>query len=698
MKLIFLLIFLLFSFSNTQLCNFQANYAEYYSSIVECARSVPFQENNTVIETVNQIIEEYVFKDIVQNISTEFHHFQINLTEELNQINQQTFSNDFDFQQSISDVLDSLYDAHTSYVKPLCYVSLYLIFPLQLALKENGSSNPEVYVSGIYANSDNIANIYQSMTGIDPRDYIGETIITIDNQDALDYLLNESSKLSISKDPSSCLNQYLQNDFMVISLGYSPIPEKENRTIQFNSGSLGFPFIGISISTFNSQSDFQTQCLSGLNATNLEKFKSKSFKEKERKEVLSPVLEKKRIKQMIYEYFTSKDNENQKKEKEEKENVIDGSVIIFNTSNAVNFGVFTGDSEIQYGILQVTSFVPNNQNEFEEIVDYGMEYIQSNNIDYLILDLKQNGGGYIDLSYQLFHYFFNLTTEPIYGNYDFRHSNLNDQFFIKCAQNENCTNDIAFLYSPLLWYNKTEQQCTNEDYYTPGISYLRGEGVSQYSTPIHEVSDISWKSPIQFDKNHFILLSDGICGSSCAVFSSKIIQNNLSTTFTIGGIPNSEMGFNSFPGGQVYNSEYIFYDISDLEYYYGIVVDNPPTPFESDNEVSFTYREIYPFDTNEINNSTIPLEFMFLPTENKLNIWDFSNESLIYQGIDSYLNPIPSPTPNPNYTKSESSEAGLVAGLIISTIAILAIILVFGFYSAKKKKDSQKIYETVDDN
>ncbi|KAJ5070510.1 hypothetical protein M0811_10779 [Anaeramoeba ignava] len=372
---IFLLIFLLFSFSNTQLCNFQANYVQYYSSIVECAKSVPFQENNTVIETVNQIIEEYVFKDIVQNISTEFHHFQINLTEELNQINQETFSNDFDFQQSISDIFDSLYDAHTIYIKPQ-------------SLKENGSSNPEVYVSGIYADSDNFANIYLYITGIDPRDYIGETIITIDNQDAWHYLLVESSKLSISKDPSSCLNEYLQWDFLQISLGYSPIPEKESRTIQFNSGSVDFPFIGMSTSNFNSQSDFETQCLSGLNETNLEKFKSNNFKEKERKEVLSPVLEKKRIKQMIYEYFTSQDNENQN----EKKDVIDES-----------------DSGIQYGILQVTSFSPNNLTEFEEIIDYGMEYIQSNNIDYLVIDLSQNGGGYIDLSYQLFYYFFDLT-------------------------------------------------------------------------------------------------------------------------------------------------------------------------------------------------------------------------------------------------------------------------------------------------
>ncbi|KAJ5070509.1 hypothetical protein M0811_10778 [Anaeramoeba ignava] len=706
MKLfIFLLIFILFLFSNTQLCYFESNSFYNYSSIIECAKSIPFQENNTVIETVNQMIEEYVFKDIVQNISTEFHHFQINLTEEFNQINQQMFSNDFDFQQSISDVFDSLYDAHTIYIKPQCYVSLYLVFPLQLSLKENQYSNPEVYVSGILANSDNIANIYESITGIDPRDYIGETIITIDNQDAWYYLLVESSKLSISKDPSSCLNEYLQNDFMALNLGYSPIPEKENRTIQFNSGFVDFPFIGMCTSNFSSQSDFQTQCLCNwIKCKNLEKSKSKNFKEKERKEVLSPVLEKrKRIKQMIREYFTSKDNENKNEnQKEEQENVIDGSVIIFNTSDSVNFEVFTGDSGIQYGILQVISFMPDDLNEFGEIIDYGMEYIQSNNIDYLVIDLKQNGGGYIDLSYQLFHYFFNLTNEPIFGNYDFRHSNLNDQLFIKCAENENCKGDSESLYSPLLWYNQTEQQFNNSDYYTPGISYLRGEEVSQYSIPIHEVSNISYKSPIQFDKNHFILLSDGICGSSCAVFSSKIIQNNLSTTFTIGGIPNSEMGFNSFPGGQVYNSESLLYDLLiQFPYIYGITIDNPPTPFESDNEVSFTYREIYPFDTNEINNSTIPLEFMFLPTENKLNIWDFSNESLIYQGIDSYLNPIPSPTPTPAPVNgnSKSSKTGLIVGVIIVIIVIIGLLIGFATYRLKKKKnlETQMYSQLIDD-
>ncbi|KAJ5070511.1 hypothetical protein M0811_10780 [Anaeramoeba ignava] len=621
-------------------------------------RSVPFQENNTVIETVNQMIEGYVFKDIVQNISTQFHHFQINLTEEFNQINQETFSNDFDFQQSISDVFDSLYDYFTFYNKPECYVSLYLLFPLQLALKENEYSNLEVYVSGIYANSDTFADIYVYMTGIDPRDYIGETIITIDNQDAWHYLLVESSKLPISKDPSACLNEYLQYHFMEICLGYYPIPEKESRTIQFNSGSVDFPFLGMSTSNFNSQSDFETQCLSGLNATNLEKSKLKSFKEKERKEVLSPVLERKRIKKMIYEYFTSKDNENQKEK--QQEDAVDGSAIIFNTSNAVNFGVFTGDSGIQYGILQVTTFSPNNKTEFKEIIDYGMEYIQSNNIDYLVIDLSQNGRGYVDLSYQLFHYFFNLTNEPIYGNYDFRHSSSSDQFFIKCAQNENCTNDMYLLYSPLYWYNQTEQQCTNEDWYTPGISYLRGGEFAQFSTLVHEAPDISWKSPIQFDKNHFILLSDGICGNMCGTFSSKIIQNNLATTFTTGGIPNSEMSFISFPGGGTYDSNHIFYDINVLQYYYGITIDNPPTPFESDNKIGFTCQEVYPFDTNEINNLTIPLEFMFIPTEHRLNIWDFLNQPLIYQGIDSYLNPIPSPTPSysptPTPTPSEASN------------------------------------------
>ncbi|KAJ5070514.1 peptidase s41 family protein [Anaeramoeba ignava] len=647
---------------------------------IECVKSVPFQENNTVIETVNQIFEEYVFKDIVQDISTEFHHFQINLTEELNQINQKTFSNDFDFQQSISDIVDSLYDAHTSYQKPLCYNSFTFYFPLQLSIKENQYSNPEVYVSGIYDKIEGFANIYESITGINPRNYIGETIITIDNQDAWDFLLIESSKLSISKDPSCCLNQYLQNDFMEISLGYSPIPEKENRTIQFNSGSVDFPFIGMCTSNFSSQSDFQTQCLSGLNETNLEKSKLKSFEEKERKEFLSPVLEKKRRKQMIYEYFTSQDNE--------KENVIDGSVVIFNTSNSVNFEVFTGDSGIQYGIFRIITFSPPNQTEFEEILNYGMEYIQSNNIDYLIIDLRQNEGGIIALSYQLFYFFFNLTNSPIYGNYDFRHSSINTQMFTKCAENENCTEKQMF-FTPLYWYNQSEQQWTNGNWFDP-VTYLRGGEFAQFSTLVHEAPNISWKSPIQFDKNHTILLSDGICGSSCAVFSSKIIQNNLATTFTIGGIPNSEMSFISFPGGQSFYSGGLIEYINILEETYGIVIDNPPTPFESDNELMFTYREIYPFNTNEITNSTIPLEFMFLPTENKLNIWDFSNESLIYQGIDSYLNPTPSPTPNPNQNSSSSGnkKVTIALGVVIPIVFISVIIIVIIIYRKKNKKTS----------
>jgi len=144
------------------------------------------------------------------------------------------------------------------------------------------------------------------------------------------------------------------------------------------------------------------------------------------------------------------------------------------------------------------------------------------------------------------------------------------------------------VYGPSFWSNKQRKVYSDSSWYEPGIEYSRGGKVSNYSQRVFHACDYDDSVPthkfqrvltlfFSFLMNirifiilsfQILILSDGLCGSTCAVFSSHLDEVEKVDTVALGGIistPNG-MQYFSFPGGQVLELDYIF----QLQDYMGI--------------------------------------------------------------------------------------------------------------------------------
>jgi hypothetical protein len=99
-----------------------------------------------------------------------------------------------------------------------------------------------------------------------------------------------------------------------------------------------------------------------------------------------------------------------------------------------------------------------------------------------------------------------------------------------------------------------------------------------------------------------VLVSDGLCGSTCAVFSSFVQLNKLGKTLVLGGWPSlaqtaPRMQFFAFPGGEVDTISYIR---EQAARYDGFPMESPLLPAALPNGASFRFaiRELYPHNTD----------------------------------------------------------------------------------------------------
>ncbi len=210
-------------------------------------------------------------------------------------------------------------------------------------------------------------------------------------------------------------------------------------------------------------------------------------------------------------------------------------------------------------LLTISTFEPHNDTDFMRILTDGIAFATQNKISNLIIDLSSNGGGDICLGYAVIS---NLLSEtfPI-GAYDMIQSPLGATMANAAA----ATNDVSSVWSPLLWTTLRSRNFTSSDWYWgqegEKYQYTRGGKSSAYSSPIEIFCG---KQPPRADASVFtkaIVLTDGLCGSTCSVVASHISAVNHATSVVYGGFADiAKQQLWSFPGGLVYNIDALIGD------------------------------------------------------------------------------------------------------------------------------------------
>jgi hypothetical protein len=276
--------------------------------------------------------------------------------------------------------------------------------------------------------------------------------------------------------------------------------------------------------------------------------------------------------------------------------------------NAAPTDIFAYSVSPQVVALKITDFAPANNADFLQVVTDALNLGKQQNAPFLIVDVRGNGGGDICLGYQVINRLVNEIHPE--GRYDVI-QNAFTLALAKAAINANYP-----LFSPN-WWNKNDGTLFQDiTWYSPGIGYNRGGVLDMYSQRVYHACTYPPAPPVYLFQK-IAVLSDGTCGSTCAVFTSHLDEVDSVITVAMGGISGTPMQYFSFPGGEVLQLG----DIQAAANFLGVTNQTlVPPAFPNTASMTFAFLEIYPWFKNQ-TALNLPLEFIFRAANHRLDIW-----------------------------------------------------------------------------
>eukprot|EP01128_Nolandella_sp_AFSM9_P012426 TRINITY_DN9271_c0_g1_i1.p1 TRINITY_DN9271_c0_g1~~TRINITY_DN9271_c0_g1_i1.p1 ORF type:complete len:616 (+),score=146.32 TRINITY_DN9271_c0_g1_i1:33-1850(+) len=539
-----------------------------------CMNLVPADGHivNATIDTVTKALQSYAFRDAVRDSPPSDHllHISVDLLKQLPILQNTAWSSDIEFHNALTELFVSLKDPHTVYSGPQCYGS-FAVQPFALTSSwDEATSTQSVEISGIYA----FAEYKNSWPELTNEEYTGATIVEIDGVDAVKAITDFALEFGfVSKDPSVLFNDALAHGFTQIPAVLYELPTKPRvYSLKLKDGTsrdLTLDWQVFATSDFNY----------GPAGCGDRRFKR-------------DVSEEKTFNPLTFHRLPS--------------DATGASPVDQDPGDSIEFYIVNDET----AALRISSFAPRDDRAFLEIVDKMLEYAGQKAMPNLIIDLRGNGGGSIPLGYQVIHRLVNERHPE--GDYDMIHSPLNSLFAKAAAANPSLGIPD---FSPLYWSNPEGQSFTNISWYDPGETYVRGGISGQYSGRNYSPTKFATVFPQHLFKK-ILLVSDGLCGSTCAVFSSHLDEVDHVDSVSIGGIYPQPQAFFSFPGGQVVSMDFVTQLARALR-----VSTNPEVPDQlpTSGRVSWTLLEIYPWLAGKA--AEIPAEFLFRPALHRLPLW-----------------------------------------------------------------------------
>ncbi|KAK2957408.1 hypothetical protein BLNAU_7564 [Blattamonas nauphoetae] len=347
------------------------------------------------------------------------------------------------------------------------------------------------------------------------------------------------------------------------------------------------------------------------------------------------------------------------------------------------------DDSARYGLIRFESFSPSDEILFISIFESAFRTLTEMNTTHIVIDLRSNIGGSIPLGFRLLQ-FFSSTSFPLLPQYDVRHSEptssllsvSSDPFAIeprdwesrerlrgktwywpgrergwwkeKVQQDRYERNSAKTRTDGIIRNNSMSSPFTS---LSPSLSYTTQLYSSLFSFTLPPLSsssspsrssrastqprlnnsepNLSLFSPppavYTFSPQHTLILTDGLCGSTCAVLCLELQQKGKARVIGTGGEwlngnPVSTMLSSSYPGGCVMQADILKEMFPEADF--------PPLPPTS-SVLSFTFMEVFPSDWNvRKKNPDTPLEFVPISVDARIPHWP--RNSQIVEGDEKH--------------------------------------------------------------
>jgi hypothetical protein len=218
-------------------------------------------------------------------------------------------------------------------------------------------------------------------------------------------------------------------------------------------------------------------------------------------------------------------------------------------------------------VMKVSSFSPDGYylDAWSEFLN-SVEQCLSVDYDMIVVDVMQNGGGYVCLGLRLIELLvedYENDHVQVQMNYDLPHSKLMDRYI----EVVNAPNPYPYPQAVEQILDRSTQKPfpDGRSYYYPGRNVTQGGVVSwrtnYFSLDCTEAEAMPSNGfrPAKFmPPEKLIILTDGTCGSTCASFTKIPQEHGKATFYGAGGLWDQGMDVSSFAGGFVCNPDYLY--------------------------------------------------------------------------------------------------------------------------------------------
>ncbi|KAF9116747.1 Protein phosphatase PP2A regulatory subunit B [Mortierella sp. AM989] len=516
-----------------------------YKLAKECYESFAFdpQIRDSVIQNVKSNLESfYVFFDIARSPP----HLEnsdlspVDLSISLGELGQMTFPNDHAFHQRLSNLISQLQDPHTTY-KSMCYQQFLFIQPISTyGVYEDGRQ--QVKVATVLSQFDlrlNNALIDCEVTHIDGRpafDVISEYAKTKSYSKDRGVRINKSFSYLAHDKTGSYYDRYVLGAFAQ----RTSIPP--NATVEYK---IDCKSRSDSDKRAGSNASLQTTlelAWSALDATMAPYSDTKSY----RKQFCS-VDSIQTVKKFVLDSASPDDFKS----------VPTATFGSRRKAKELYRGAYASFHLLSDGVTGVLRLGTESPNKLEEVypsfytnIDNGFSALESAGTTKLVIDLQSNSGGIICWGRYVLQMLFPGTIDSPYI-YSLRASPL-AQVLAKATftYEQEGASPYEGLVDPA-----TGDEFSTDSWMIPGTkipgreSLFSREVTDRYCLAVEDVQ--SDADDAMFEPKDIVILTNGFCGSTCAVLALQLHERYGVRTVAVGGEHGQSMAFSSFPGGAV---------------------------------------------------------------------------------------------------------------------------------------------------
>ncbi|KAJ7704365.1 hypothetical protein B0H17DRAFT_1039415 [Mycena rosella] len=523
-----------------------------------CLKSFPFNETlrqNVLTDNIARVFDFYTFEDYYLNSPPPFQESTANIRAGLAKINTTKYATDYDFNWDLYNFITQLNDGHTRWF-PDCYTSFQNLLPAPVVTLEVDGVQAVYITPDLVDLVELVGTNYTDLITIDWQRLAGAKVVEIEGQDPYAYVdfiakTVSGNYLDHGVRVNSVFSSYrLSGDAYSQRFGDLAGPTGVAQTsltfklIIVNSTkveTVTVPYIASFIGTpFTDQASYWTNnCAANANTNGVD------LKVNAAKLSGNVVPEARR---------------------QPKANIIDKSnssavglppqfeptlpTIGTDASGIMHSYILPGN---ETGVMFIGSF-EGDFDGFQTDTASAISAFQAAGVTKLIIDLSNNGGGFVCLG-QFLHQYLAGTNFGYPGFQSSARANPLAQKIVASDIELGLNAQFSFYTADNWAFLNGTQMLADYNYMTPDAPIVVNGKVDANSQRFHDTCELTFDVPIPatppFDLKNVAIVTNGNCASTCAMFSTLMFERHQTKTAVFGGKPFENVEYKGMAGNQV---------------------------------------------------------------------------------------------------------------------------------------------------